>query len=361
MDDELDEGAAPGTGTEAGPSLQEQALASIGLGDDGGSDDDTGGAPDAGAAGTADAGQAADGQALPAAGTEGAPAAAAAAATPPADPAKQPANELYAPLPEHNPRKTHERFQKLIEGHKELDAKVKELEPLATQARELQAKVQEHEQGWQVFQEMGFRGEEAVQDLQQFAHYRNALSSGNWDAAAAVIAEQVRQLTLLSGRQINVNALSGFPDLNERVQAGAIDEQTALELARGRHQQAQQQQFAQRQQQTHQHSQQQAQAIQQGAAQVDQVVQQLVRDPDYAKVEPELVKHLEYIKANYLPHQWAGEIKRTYETEKRILQLAARGQTTAPAPQPLRGNGHGGGNPAPTTMAEAALQVVGLG
>lgn len=354
MDDDLDEGATPGTDT--GPSLQEQALASVGLGDDGETGDDTGGALDAGAVGD---GQAADGQALPAAVTEGAPAAPAAAAAPPADPAKQ-ANELYAPLPEHNPRKTHERFQKLIEGHKELDAKVKELEPLATQARELQAKVQEHEQGWQVFQEMGFRGEEAVQDLQQFAHYRNALSSGNWDAAAAVIAEQVRQLTLLSGRQINVNALSGFPDLNERVQTGAIDEPTALELARARHQQAQQQQYAQRQQQTHQHTQQQVQAVQQGAAQVDQVVQQLLRDPDYAKVEPELMKHLEHIKANYLPHQWANEIKRTYDTEKRILQLAARGQTTAPAPQPLRGNGHGGGNPAPASMADAALQAIGL-
>lgn len=284
----------------------------------------------------------------------------AAAAAAAADPAVKAAAELYAPLPEHNPRKTHERFAKLIEGHKELDAKVKELQPLAERAQALETKIQEHEQGWRVFQELGFASEEAASDLVQFSHYRNALASGNFDAAAAVLQEQARQLSLLSGRRIDVNPLARFQDLDQRLQAGEIDEPTAMELARNRHMQGLQQQYQQRQQAQNDQYTQQAQAVRGGALKVDAMVSELMKDPDYAKVEPELVKQLDLIKTKYPPHMWAAEVKRAYDFEARLLRATAAAPRTTNLPTPLRGNGHSGGLPAPKTMEDAVLQSLGL-
>lgn len=280
------------------------------------------------------------------------------AATEPSKPV-DPNAALYAPLPEHNPRTTQERFQKLIEGHKALDAKVREIEPLAKQASELQAKVQEHEAGWKVFSDMGFNNEAAVTDLQQFASYRNALASGNWQAAGQVIQAQARHLALLSGQKIDVNPLAGYQDLDQRFQGGEIDEATAMELARHRHTQAMQQQYQQRERVQSEQTNQQAQSIHQAARAVDSVVSELMRDADYAKVEPELVKQLQGIKENYPPNMWAREVKRAYDTESRFLRLAAQ-QTQLQTPTPLRSNGGMGGRPAPTSMSDAVLQSLGL-
>lgn len=275
---------------------------------------------------------------------------------PEAKPEAKPENELYAPLPETNPRKTHERFAKLIEGHRDLEGKVKELETQVGRVKELEAANQQHEQGWKVFQEMGFASDEAVADLVQFSQYRNALSSGNFDAAAQLLQEQARQLSLLSGRRIDVNPLAGFQDLDQRFKAGELDEPTALELARNRHVQTLQADHQRRQQQQNDQYTQQTQEIRGGALQVDSVVSDLMRDPDYAKVEPELLKQLDHIKTNYPPSMWAREVKRTYENEARVLRAA----TAIRQPTPLRGSGHSGGLPAPKTMQDAVLQQLGL-
>lgn len=331
MEDELEEGAQ----TEKEPTLQEQVEAAIGLNE-----------PEQ------------EQTAEPVA-AEGTPTPADTAADPlKAVEAKPATPDIYAPLPEHNPRKTHERFQRLIDGHKELESKVKEYEPLATKAKELEAKVQEHEQGWKVFQDMGFNSEEAVADLQVFSQYRNALASGNFDAAAQVIREQARQLALLSGRKIDVDPLSGYQDLSQRTQAGELDEATAMELARARHLQSIQQQAQQRQQQHTEQMGQQTQAIRSAAMEVDQVVTALMRDPDYARVEPELLKQLDGIKTGYPAHMWAREVKRVYDYEKRVLSHHAQQQQ--PQVQPLRANGHSGGMPAPKSMGDAVLQSLGL-
>jgi hypothetical protein len=279
----------------------------------------------------------------------------------PVDPAAVPAPEvkpdanadLYAPLPEHNPRKTHERFAKLVEGHKEISQKYE----AAVQEREqIKSRVQQYEQGLQPLREMGFNTPDAVQDLQQFSQYRKALQSGNVDSAMQILQAQMNQLALASGRRVEVNPLTSFPDLAERVQVGDLDERTALELARSRHGQSVQQQHQQRIQHSEQQHAQQMQVIRQGALAVDQVVQQLQQDPDYRAVEPELVKQLDYIKTNYLPHQWAGEIKRSFDTARQMLALRQQQAVQQRQPQPLRGNGHAGGQPAPASMQDAVLQ-----
>lgn len=354
MDPELDEQGNPiADGGEHEQTLEEALNESIGLTESTDVESAEAGAPEADAA-IGEADPAADPAAKPA------PDAAAAAAAA-ADPAKDKNADLYAPLPEHNQRKTHERFQRLVEGHKELEAKVQELQPLATRAQELEAKVQEHEQGWEVFKGMGFQGEEAVQDLVEFSEYRRALGSGDWDAAAAVITRQAQQLSLMSGRRIDLNPLAGFPDLDAAVQEQRLDEATALELARSRAREQVQQRNHQATQQTARERQQataqQTETITKAAREVDVVVQTLMRDPDYAKVEPELIKQLADIKANYHPSQWPREVKRAYDTEARILRAARPARTTT---TPLRNSGHAGGRQAPTSMQDAVLQSLGL-
>ncbi|MBA3588198.1 hypothetical protein [Methylibium sp.] len=316
----------------AEPSLQEQVEEAIGLTD----------------------GESAEPDVVePEVATEAAPEATAEAKVEP-KPEPKPTDELYAPLPEHNPRKTHERFAKLVEGHKTVST---ERDQVVGERDGLRQKVQEHEQGWKTFQDMGFASEESVADLVQFSQYRNALNSGNFDAAAAVLQEQARQLSLLSGRRIDVNPLAGYPDLNERHQSGGLDEATAMELARARHTQGLQQQYSQRQAQQQEHIATQSGAIHSAAREVDAVVSDLMKDPDYAKVEPELLKQLEGIKTGYPPHMWPREVKRAYDTEARFLRHQAQSQ---PLPTPLRGNGHSGGLPAPKSMGDAVLQSMGL-
>lgn len=351
MDEDLIEGGdAPTTPEDTGPSLIDTLGAELGF-DDGGAPGegaaDTGtdaGAADAGAAGAAPAG------ADPAAGQADAAADPAAAAKP------DPNAELYAPLPEHNPRKTHERFQRLVEGHKTVS---QERDSAVQERDQFKGQIQQYEQGLQPLREMGFTDQAAVEDLQQFSQYRSALAKGDVDSAMGILQAQMNQLALASGRRVEVNPLTQFPDLAERVQVGELDERTALELARGRHGQQVQHQHAQtRQQQEQQHAQT-MQAIHSGASQVTATVQELQRDIDFQAVLPALQSQLEHIKANYRPDQWAAEIKRTYAYEKRLL--AAQARPAAPTrQQPLRGNGHLGGQPAPTNAADAAMQALGF-
>jgi hypothetical protein len=145
------------------------------------------------------------------------------------------------------------------------------------------------------------------------------------------------------------------------VRVGEIDYATALELARGRHgQQVQQQRTQQTQQQEQQHAQQ-MEEIRAGAAAVSAVDAKLKADPDYQAVAPALMKQLDYIKTNFLPHQWAGQVERTYHYEKQLMVAQARSAAAArPAQQPLRASGHSGGAPVPSNVGDAAAQALGF-
>lgn len=341
MDEDLDEGKVPEL------TLEEELAGAIGLTEE---DSDT---VDPVAPAPAEPAPAKPGE--PAADAEAAPPVDPAAAKP-VDPAKAADADMYAPLPEHNPRKTHERFAKLVEGHKAVS---QERDTIAQEREQLRGRIQEYEQGLDLFREMGFNTQEAVADLQQFSQYRRALSSGNVDQAIGLLQQQIRQLSLATGRRIEVNPLESFQDLNQRHLQGEIDEPTAMELARSRHIQQVQQAAQQRSQQAHQQEAQQAQVIHAAAQSVDQVAVELQRDPDYKQIEPALLAALPDIKANYHPTQWAREVKRAYDTEARFLRLQAQQQVQR-TPQPIRGNGHGGGRPAPASAGDAVLQALGL-
>lgn len=339
MDDDLEEGALSAEGTQAtaepaGPSLIDTLDEEFGF-------DDRGEAQ----APAADAAQ-------PAAVDP----AASAVAKPEPEAKPDPNADMYAPLPEHNQRKTHERFQKLVDSHKEISTK---FESTAQEVTQLKGTLQQYEAGLQPLREMGFDSQEAVADLQQFSQYRKALASGNIDAAMGLLQQQMQQLALASGRRVEVNPLQAFPDLSERVRVGDVDEATALELARSRYTQGVQSRQHQQQQQVNASSEAQTRAIREGAQAVDAAVVELMKSPDYAAVEPALIPKLADIKRNYLPHQWAGVIKQTYDYERRLL-AAQQSQAQTSRPAPLRGSGHMGGQPAPKSAAEAAMQALGI-
>lgn len=361
MEDDLDPGSTTpeNDDTAAQPSLTDAVASEFGFGDDASAGDDAQGA----ATGATDAAGAPPVAGQPGAAADGAAGAAAAAAGAAADPnapkpgeKPDPNAELYAPLPEHNPRKTHERFQRLVEGHKE---EVTKREAAEKQVETFKGQIEQYEAGLQPLREMGFDTPEAVGDLQQFSQYRKALAGGDVETAMGILQQQMQQLQLMSGRRIDVNPLAAFPDLAERVRVGELDEQTALELGRARHVQRTQQDQRQRHTAAETQHQQQVRQIQAGVQAVNQTVRELEKDPDYKAVEPALVQHLGHIKANYLPHQWADQIKRTYDYERRLLLAQQQGQQNRTAP-PLRGSGHQGGNPAPKTAADAAFQALGM-
>lgn len=357
MDEELDTGAA-GESTNDGPSLLDTLSSELGLD---------------GAAPGGDAGEGADTGAAPATTSTPAPAAqpgdtapAGAAATgadgavvdPAAGAKPDPNAALYAPLPEHNSRATMERFQKLVTGHKEVSA---ENETLKAEREQQKGQIANYEAGLQHFRDMGFTDEAGVRDLVQFSDFRKALRTGDHQGALRIIQPILQELQLKAGGALNIDPLTAFPDIGQRVQVGEIDYPTALELARARHgERLQSQQTQARQQQEQQHGQQMA-AISAGTESVKALDRQLQLDPDYAAVLPAVLKQLPYIKEQLQPAQWAAEVKRTFEYEKRLLLVQARQATPArPSQTPLRASGHGGGAPTPKTAADAAMQSIGL-
>lgn len=361
MEDDL-EGGTPnnegGEGDGSGPSLIDTLDADFGFNERGEAAGATEGAqPAASTTGALPAPAAAGAAGAPAAGAApGAaavtdPAAAAAAAKP------DPNAELYAPLPEHNPRRTHERFQRLVEGHKE---EVTKREAAEKEVETFKGQIEQYEAGLQPLREMGFDSREAVADLQQFSQFRRALASGDAQSALRIMQPILQQLQLATGGAIDLNPLSGFPDLAQRVQVGELDQATAIELARSRHGQQVQSQQQRQQQLAQAQNHHQVRAIRDGAHAVNAAVVELMKSPDYAAVEPKLLERLEQIKRDYLPHQWAGVIKQTYDYERRLLLAAQQSQTQNTQPAPLRGNGHTGGTPVPKSAADAAFQALGM-
>src|SRR6218665_1215936 len=328
MDEDLD---TTDTGSNDGPSLVDALSADLGIdgaGDDAGTDAGTGDAAAGAAAQPGAAGAKAPDAAAQAAAGQGGEAAADGTKPPAGAKPADPNAELYAPLPEHNPRRTHERFQKLVDGHKE---EVTKREAAETERDTLRGQIAQYEEGLQPLRDMGFTDQAAVEDLQQFRAFRKALSSGDAAGALRIMTPILQQRQRATGGQFNLDPLSGFPDLAQRVNQGDIDQPTAIEPARRRHGHALQQQSHQRNQQAQQQHQQTMGEIHRGAQAVDRVVQGLMKDPDYKLVEAQLLPQLADIKKTYQPSQWAVVIQRTYDYQK-LLLITQQAQHTNPAP-----------------------------
>lgn len=242
--------------------------------------------------------------------------------------------------PENLSKKAQERFHNLVSKVKEKDEHISrltaDLEGIRTVMRDTGA---------------------SPEDFAKAFDYMKAITSGDMDHVASVIREQVRQYTLMTGKQLQFeDPLNGFPDLRERVNSYQMDENTALEMARYRNQQMQQQQYMRQTQEQQQRSQYESQLRNQAISQVAQLGDEWAKtDPDYTFKEDAILKQIPAIKANFPPQLWPQQVRLLYET----MSSMPIHKPVANNPAPLRASGQAGGARQPTSMLEA-LQA-GLG
>lgn len=194
------------------------------------------------------------------------------------------------------------------------------------------------------------------EDFAKAFDYMKAITSGDMEHVGRVIQEQIRQYTLMTGKPLQTaDPLAEFPDLRERVNGYQMDENTALEMARHRHMQNQQQQYIRQNQEQQQRSQYEAQSRNQAISEVARLGDEWKKnDPDYTFKEDAILKQIPAIKANFPPQLWPQQVRLLYET---MSSIPAPREVNNPPP--LRASGQSAGARNPGSMLEA-LQV-GLG
>lgn len=195
------------------------------------------------------------------------------------------------------------------------------------------------------------------EDFSSTFEYIRAIRSGDFDNARSILEDQIRQLSVATGKPFGqVDPLSQFPDLRERVNAYQMDEPTALEIARSRSnadaQRKAEQQFNERQQQQRES----VNSRQSAIAEIDRLGDEWAKsDPDYAVKEGIITQKAQEIAANFPPSQWAAQVKLMYSA---ISSMPIQ-KPTVSAPAPLRASGQSAGARQPNSMLEALQSGLG--
>lgn len=244
--------------------------------------------------------------------------------------------------PEGISKKAQERFRSMVTKVKEKDAEIENLRSDLGGIRKL-------------MQETGGKPE----DFSMSFEYIRAIRSGDYGQARSILEDQIKQLTIATGQSFNqVDPLSQFPDLRERVNAYQMDEQTALEMARHRAAQNEQMQAQQQYQQRAQSEQYAAQAKQHAIAEIDRLGAEWAKtDPDYAMKEGMITRQAQMIAKQFPPQQWPAQVKLMYETIS-SMPVAPKPVST---PAPLRASGQSAGARQPSSMLEALQNGLGYG
>lgn len=163
------------------------------------------------------------------------------------------------------------------------------------------------------------------------------MNRGDFEGALKALDEQRRLISLHMGKPLpGVDALVEFPDLRAKVEAFQLDEETAHELAKQRHADAQRQQIQERTQQQRQakererqSQEQQQQEFQAGTKAVDDFCKKMMKeDLDYAKVEAILLPRISKgLLKGVPPERFAEVVQDTYE----MIKASAGSQRTAHA------------------------------
>jgi len=230
-------------------------------------------------------------------------------------------------MPEGLTPKAAERFQTLANTNKELTGRLEQLTAVAGGNPDAIAPMLQNAAALQqTFQEHGVTREQFTQATQAIG----LLNRGDIAGFQSMLEDQLRQISLVTGKAPGqIDPLAGFPDLRERVDALQISESDAIELARNRTVQNNQQQTQQRQQQDRQIEQQSQQAIHGGQVAVDRFCKsRMTSDLDYAKIEPLLLKEVQGgLLEGIPPQRWAAIIEKTYNLIKQTAG-SVRTQTT---------------------------------
>lgn len=251
--------------------------------------------------------------------------------------------------PDNLSHKARDRFEKLVTGYK----------TEKTRAETAEAELAQHRDSFKALQDLGFSDEASGRDLVEFAKFRHALAT-NPQQALQTLQGMMRQIELQHGlRAQNTSALEAFPDLVERVNGEKLSYEDALEIARSRKaqsdQQAQNRQYEQRQRQDFQ-----SQQTMQGAiTRVEQMeAQWRATNPDYAAIHPHIQAEMQTIAQRFPPQLWPQQVELLYKSLSRAMTQVGRPQGMAQTP--LRGNGHAASQAVPKSTAEAALLAMGM-
>ena len=244
--------------------------------------------------------------------------------------------------PEGISKKAQERFQRLVSKVKEKD---EELTTLRTNLDGIR----------KVMQDTGASPE----DFSMAFDYLKAIRSGNMDQVGQILQAQIKQYQLATGKQLGVvDPLSDFPDLRQRVDGYQMTEEAALEIARMRAVQREQQQSIQQTQQRQQSEFAVQQTRQAAINEINQIGSEWAKkDPDYSAKEEIILKQIPEIARNFPPQAWAHQVRILYQA----LSSVPITKPQASAPAPLRASGQSAGARQPTSMLEALQNGLGYG
>ena len=168
----------------------------------------------------------------------------------------------------------------------------------------------------------------------------------------AYLRRQIQQFEALSGRSLQADLLSAYPDLQQQIGEMGLDAEMARQVAAARWQQQQQQEMLKQQQARKQQEllqQQQWQETRHQAAQGinDFSAQMAKTDVMWPQIEPKLVEYAQTQLGSLPPEQWLPAIRAFYNGIK---------QTMAPvrqAVQPLRASAAAAARAEPRTLEDA--------
>lgn len=226
---------------------------------------------------------------------------------------------------------------------------------LANQVKEYRAKDAYYQQMDETVQEFQRLAQESCnngEEVAQLFDYAKAVKTGDFDTVEAYLRRQIQQFEALSGRSLQADLLSAYPDLQQQIGEMGLDAEMARQVAAARWQQQQQQEMLKQQQARQQQEllqQQQWQETRNQAAQGinDFSAQMAKTDLMWPQIEPKLVEYAQTQLGNLPPEQWLPAIQAFYNGIK---------QTMAPvrqAVQPLRASAAAAVQAEPQTLEDA--------
>lgn len=226
---------------------------------------------------------------------------------------------------------------------------------LANQVKEYRAKDDYYRQMDETVQEFQRLAQESCnngEEVAQLFDYAKAVKTGDFDTVEAYLRRQIQQFEALSGRSLQADLLSAYPDLQQQIGEMGLDAEMARQVAAARWQQQQQQEMLKQQQARKQQEllqQQQWQETRHQAAQGinDFSAQMAKTDVMWPQIEPKLVEYAQTQLGSLPPEQWLPAIRAFYNGIK---------QTMAPvrqAVQPLRASAAAAARAEPRTLEDA--------
>lgn len=226
---------------------------------------------------------------------------------------------------------------------------------LANQVKEYRAKDAYYQQMDETVQEFQRLAQESCnngEEVAQLFDYAKAVKTGDFDTVEAYLRRQIQQFEALSGRSLQADLLSAYPDLQQQIGEMGLDAEMARQVAAARWQQQQQQEMLKQQKVLKQQEllqQQQWQETRNQAAQGinDFSAQMAKTDVMWPQIEPKLVEYAQTQLGNLPPEQWLPAIQAFYNGIK---------QTMAPVRQtvqPLRASAAAAARAEPQTLEDA--------